>query len=150
MSCVNIRARHAGRSRAQMTGRPWPVWVVAGVILSGLILAGCVPWGRMVTIADTTSGQGITRVTISEGDRLRILTRQGDRPTFVVTAIDEEALHGRRHRVAYVDMVLIERHHQTDAEKTAMAGLAVAAAASVVLLISESGAVVPSGFMGVP
>jgi len=48
-------------------------------------------------------------VEVAIGDTVRVLTKYGERPVFEVTEISAEALVGADIRIAYDDMVFVER-----------------------------------------
>lgn len=43
------------------------------------------------------------------GDVVRVLTKHGERPTFRVVTVEKEALVGKDVRIAYEDMVFVEK-----------------------------------------
>lgn len=99
--------------------------------LAGLLCC-CNPIGRMDPVADTASGQGITRLTISVGDRVRVLTVDGKRSTFDITGMEPTALIGKKQRVEFADMVFVERLYQSAGHKAATSALAIS---SMMLLV---------------
>jgi len=80
-------------------------WATAMTLIAYGIGASCT---YMQPVSETSeTGEIVVEVAI--GDTVRVLTKQGDRPTFEVTDITEEALLGTDRRIPYDDMVFVER-----------------------------------------
>lgn len=97
---------------------------------------------------EPVSGPGDPPVQLSivVGDTVRVLTKHGDRPTFKVTDITEDALIGEKHSVRYEDMAFVEKRSEgIRRANTVGAVLALVAGAVVLQSISE----VPPGFPSV-
>lgn len=77
------------------------------VVLS-VLLAGCQT--TMVPL-DGTSDETV-RISIAVGDTVRVLTKHGDRPTYEVTSITEDALIGDDYQIRYEDMAFIEKRQR--------------------------------------
>lgn len=78
---------------------------IAGVALLTLVTTSCATW--MVPVADNADSP--VRISVTVGDTVRILTKHGERPTFLITEITEEALVGKDQRIRYDEMAFVEK-----------------------------------------
>ena len=98
----------------------------------------------MVPISNTDDSP--LRLSIAVGDTVRVLTKYGDRPTFEVTDITENALIGRDQNIRYDDMAFVERRSREAATGNALAVILVVVAGAVA--VEQLGKIGP-GFIGV-
>jgi hypothetical protein len=96
------------------------------------LISGCVT--TMEPVPDTNAAP--LRLSIAVGDKVRVLTKYGDRPTFKVLDITETALIGKDQSIRYDDMAFVEKKSRKAASENALA----------VSLVLALGAVAVDGF----
>ena len=72
----------------------------------------------MVPMSDTNSAP--LRLSIAVGDTVRVLTKNGDRPTYEITDITEIALIGKDQNIRYADMAFVEKKSRKAAPERAL------------------------------
>ena len=105
--------------------KKWVLVVFALMVLN----SGCET--TMVPVSNTNDSP--LRLSISVGDTVRVLTKYGDRLTFEVTDITENALIGRDQNIRYDDMAFVERRSREATAGNALAVILVVAAGAVVV-----------------
>lgn len=99
----------------------------------------------MVPVSSTDESR--VRISIAVGDTVRVLTKYGDRPTFRVTDITEQALIGKGQNVSFDDMAFVEKRVRGAMKNGALAAILVIAAGAVAVeTIGEIGPGFPSGY----
>lgn len=106
---------------------------IAAIVLLSLLNTSCAT--RMVPVTDT--GDSPVRISVSVGDTVRVLTKHGERPTFQITEITQEALFGEGQRIPYDDMAFVEKRtrKRTASEDVATGAVLVIASGLVVLAV---------------
>lgn len=103
--------------------KKWGPVVVALMVL----ISGC----ETVMVPVSGTNDSPLRLSIAVGDTVRVLTKYGDRPTFEVTDITENALIGRDQNIRYDDMAFVERRSREATAGNALAVILVIAAGAV-------------------
>jgi hypothetical protein len=103
--------------------KKWGPVVVALMVL----ISGC----ETVMVPVSGTNDSPLRLSIAVGDTVRVLTKYGDRPTFEVTDITENALIGRNQNIRYDDMAFVERRSREATAGNALAVILVIAAGAV-------------------
>ena len=116
--------------------------VLAAIALM-VLSSGC--QNTMVPVANTNDSP--LRLSIAVGDTVRVLTKHGDRPTFKVTDISEEALFGRKQTIRYDDMAFVERRSTQRVTANAAAVILVVVAGAVAV---DAVSQLPPGMSGAP
>ena len=98
--------------------------VVAALMV---LISGC----ETVMVPVSGTNDSPLRLSIAVGDTVRVLTKYGDRPTFEVTDITENALIGRDQNIRYDDMAFVERRSREATAGNALAVILVIAAGAV-------------------
>jgi len=111
--------------------------LVAIVVSFALIALGCAT--EMVPVSATIDSP--VRVSIMVGDTVRVLTKHGDRLTFRVTEINEDALAGDDESVRYDDMAFVEKRtkRKLGAEERLAAGAFLVVIAGAVTYLGGNG-----------
>ena len=111
--------------------------LVAIVVSFALIALGCAT--EMVPVSATIDSP--VRVSIVVGDTVRVLTKHGDRLTFRVTEINEDALAGDDESVRYDDMAFVEKRtkRKLGAEERLAAGAFLVVIAGAVTYLGGNG-----------
>lgn len=68
-------------------------------------LSGCA--SRMIPVSGTDEPS--VSITVAVGDSVRVLTKHGERPTYMVTDITKEALIGADQQIRFEDMAFVEK-----------------------------------------
>lgn len=79
------------------------------------------------------------RVQVSVGDTVRVLTKDSERRTFTIDALDTEALVGKDVRIPYSEIVFLEKKALRAGQTATAIGLG--ALATALLVITVDGAV---------
>jgi len=80
------------------------------------------------------------QLSIAVGDTVRVLTKYGDRPTFEVTEVTEDALTGREQSIRYDDMAFVEKRSGMGSQGNTL----------TVILAIVGGAVIVEGLSNIP
>jgi len=96
-----------------------------------ILISGCQT--TMVPVSNTDDSP--FRLSIAVGDTVRVLTKYGDRPTFEVIDITENALIGRDQSIRYDDMAFVEKRTRESSTGNVL----------VVILVIAAGAVAVEG-----
>ena len=114
--------------------------MLIGVVMA--LICGCQTMQPVA--APTASG---LRLSVTVGDTVRVLTKYGDRPTFEVTEVTQDALLGNEQNIRYDDMAFVEKRSVKAQRGNALAVILLLVGGAVIV---EGLSELPPGLSGVP